>query len=378
MNFNQLTKVLSITTLIFVNIFHTNAQSLNSDIQTRSNYAAISTAFPFLRVQADARSGAMGEAGVAVSPDANALSINPSKLVFLENNSGVSMSYNPWFKNIVDDMNLTYLSGYLNDGIQAIGASVRYFSVGEVDYVNDQATTIGRLHPIEYALDVSYARRLGPGFSIASTLRFVQSRLELNEQQTGMAASGAALLVDISAYMASEKELFGNGTVISGGINISNLGPSLKDSYAERKAPMPANLRIGGAASTNLDDFSQLTFAVDLNKLLVPIYTSSFPASILNSFRDAAGGFKEELAEISISAGLEYCFQQKFALRTGYIYEHPDKGNRRYMSFGAGIKFEHWNADLAYIPTSIEKSAMANTLKISLMFNFGSHLATYR
>jgi hypothetical protein len=371
MNISTLTKVLAIIALNFAHPFHATAQTFNSDIPTHSNYTAISTAFPFLRVMPDARSASMGESGIAVDPDANALSVNPAKLVFANSKSGVSFSYNPWFKNIIEDMNLSYLSAYLNNGRQAIGLSFRYFSIGAVEYIDEQATTTGNLHPIEYAADFSYARKFSPSFSMATSLRLVQSRFQLNEQQTGMSTSGCAIVVDVSAYFAAPSQIAGYDGKWSAGISLSNMGPPLSDPSSPMKSPLPANLKIGAAATINPDDLNQITCALDLNKLLVPVRPGNFPGSMFSSFTDAKAGLKEELSEIGLSFGLEYWLQKKIAIRTGYIYEHPQKGNRRYLSFGAGLKFDHWNADLAYLPTNIEKSAMANTVKVTLMFNFG-------
>jgi hypothetical protein len=371
MNTSALKKVMAIIALIFAHSFHATAQTFNSDIQTHSNYTAISTAFPFLRVMPDARSAAMGEAGVAVDPDANVLSINPAKLVFIENKSGLSFSYNPWFKRIINDMNLSYLSAYLNNGRQAIGLSLRYFSIGEVEYINEQAATTGVLRPIENAADFSYARKFSQSFSMATSLRFVQSRLQLNDQQTGMSSSGSAIVADVSAYFTSPAQIAGHEGKWSAGINLSNIGSPLADFESATKSFMPTNIKLGAAATIMPDDQNQVTFALDLNKLLVPTRPGNFPGSIFNSFTDAEGGLREELSEVGLAFGVEYWLQNKFALRTGYIYEHPEKGNRRYLSFGAGLKFEHWNADLAYLPTSIEKSAMANSVKVTLMFNFG-------
>lgn len=382
MNSSSSTKILLFVSLVFAGFFNAVAQNLNSDNQSPSNYAAISTGFPFLRITPDARSAAMAEAGVARSPDANALSINPSALVFLPQRAGFSISYNPWLESIAKDMSLSYFSAYLNNGHQAIGISLRYFSLGETTVRDEQALLLGLLHPVEYAVDFSYARKLGPEFSLAASMRYATSRLALNEPATAIQSSANALAVDISAYLLKPTRLFGYDADLSAGLNLSNIGPASFSNQNAGRSYLPANLRIGSAAALDIDDLSRLTIAADLNKLLVPLATSAnldsypnFPSSMLRSFSD--GTLAEELAEISMSVGLEYTFKQQFSLRAGYLYEHPEKGNRSHLSLGAGIQYQSMNLDLAYLPLNVEKSLMANTFKISLLFNFG-HLAQNR
>jgi hypothetical protein len=371
MKLKTFTKAKMLVLLLSVITFSTKAQNINPNIQSHSNYAAISTAFPFLRLTVDARTASMGEAGVAAVPNVNALSINPSTLVFMPHSSGLAVSYNPWLSSIARDMYLSYLSAYINSGSNAVGASFKYFSIGDVNYTNENASTIGVLHPVEYAVDLSFARKFGNTFSMATSVRYVQSRLTLDEQATALRASTAGVAVDISAYMVKRQFVFDHEGTISAGINISNIGAATINESTGTTNFLPTNLRIGVGLSNELDDLSQLSFALDLNKLLVPIVGDTFPGTIWKSFTDAPRGLKEELAEISVSAGIEYLFKQQFALRTGYMYEHPEKGNRRYVSFGVGLRFDSWNVDLAYIPAKLEKNPMANALKVSLMFNFG-------
>jgi hypothetical protein len=371
MKLKTFTKAKMLVLLLSVITFSTKAQNINPNIQSHSNYAAISTTLPFLRLTVDARTASMGEAGVAAVPNVNALSINPSTLVFMPHRAGVAVSYNPWLNGIARDINLSYLSAYFNSGSHAIGGSFRYFSIGDVNYTDENATTIGVLHPLEYAVDFSFARKFGKNFSMATSVRYVQSRLKLNEQVTALRASTAAVAVDISAYMVKRQLIFNREGTVSAGMNISNIGASILNENNTDPNFLPTNLRIGVGLSNELDDLSQLSLAFDLNKLLVPIEGDTFPGTIWQSFVDAPGGFKEEIAEISLSTGIEYLFKQQFALRTGYIFEHPEKGNRRYLSFGIGLKFDSWNVDLAYIPAKMEKNPMANAIKVSLMFNFG-------
>lgn len=372
------TKILLLLGLVFTVFFNVTAQNLNSDKPSHSNYTAISTSFPFLRLIPDARSSGMGESGVARLPDANALCANPSAVVFLPTKAGFGISHNPWLRSIIKDMSLSYFSAYLNSGQQALGISLRYFAVGETTFRDENAQLLGTVHPQEFAMDFSYARKLSPHFSLAVTVRYAQSRLALNDQGTAMHSAASAVAVDLSAYLLKPGTLFGYNADWSAGVHISNIGPAGTNNATGEQHPLPVNLRIGTSASMAVDDRSQLTIAADLNKLLVPAlpgsepYTNqsqNFPASMWRSFSDKPLG--EELSEISLSLGLEYTFMQQFSIRGGYLYEHPEKGNRSYPTVGAGFKYQAMDLDVAYLPVSAEKSPMANTLKISLMFNFG-------
>jgi hypothetical protein len=377
MNSHASTKILLFISFVFTGFFNGTAQNLNSDKQSHSNYAAISTSFPFLRSIPDARSTSMGEAGVARAPDVNALIINPSAIVLLPHQAGFGVSHNPWLKSIMKDMSLSYFSAYLNSGKHAIGLSLRYFSVGETTFRNEEAVMLGIVHPMEYALDFTYAKRLGPDFALGGTIRYVQSRLAMNEQATAMRSAASALAADVSAYLRKPGRLFGYEAVLAAGINISNIGPASSDPAGEANY-LPTNLRMGTSATLEVDGFSHLTIAADLNKLLVPTSQNlagsgnehtGFPTSMWQSFSD--GPLGEELSEISLSLGLEYTFKQQFSIRGGYLYAHPEKGNYSYPTLGAGVQHRSMRLDVAYLPVNVEKSPMANTLKISLMFNFG-------
>jgi hypothetical protein len=371
------TKFLLATILVFAGFLSAEAQISDSDNQSHSNYAAISTSFPFLRVTPDARAAAMGEAGVARIPDVNNLSINPSAIVFLPAKAGVGLSYNPWLQNVTKNMSLSYVSAYINSGQQALGMSVRYFSLGESTFRDEHALLLGIVHPVEYALDISYARKLGPDFSLGATVRYAQSRLSLNDQGTGLRSAGAAVAVDISAYLVKPGRLFGYEAEFAGGVNLSNIGPASLENHTGQQHQLPANLKIGSSAAIAIDDVSHLAVTADLNKLLVSERQievdgqqgGTFPASIWRSFSDS--DFQGELAGISCSLGLEYTFKQVFSLRSGYMHANSAHGNGSHLSLGLGLKYYNVNIDLAYLPVNIEKSPVANTLKIGLIVNFG-------
>jgi hypothetical protein len=348
----------------------------------------IITGVPFLLIAPDARSGAMGDVGVALSPDANSIHWNPAKLAFMESKTGVSLSYSPWLQRLVPDINLAYLSGYHKlDDRNTVGGSLRYFSLGDIQLTGPNGEAGGTLSPSEFALDGTLARQFGENFSLGTAIRFIFSNLSSGQVNSTGAASkpGTALAADVSGYFKKETQLLGSDARIALGLNISNIGNKI--SYTEgstNKVFLPTNFKLG-TATTFLNGQSEFTIAVDINKLLVPTPpirdtdgkiidgedpNKSVPAGIFGSFSDAPGGFSEELKEISYSAGLEYMFNKQFALRSGYYYENPNKGNRQYLTLGAGLKYNVFTIDFAYLLASQQKSPLANTLRFSLVFNF--------
>lgn len=347
----------------------------------------IITGVPFLLITPDARAGGMGDAGVAVQPDANAMSINPAKLAFLEKPYGFSASYSPWLKSLVPDINLAYLSGYyrLNEE-SMIGSSLRYFSLGEIQFIDINQQDMGVYSPNELAFDVSYARKFGESFSLGTAVRYIYSNLSSGQiSGTQQSRAGSALAVDVSAYYKNPTVFLGTDAIVSAGLNISNIGTKIGYSDNGSKSFLPSNFKIGAATTFMIDDYNQFTFALDANKLLVPtqpIYQDgkivagkdpdrSVPAGIFGSFSDAPGGFSEELNELYFSTGIEYWYNQQFAFRTGYFYENPQKGNRRYLTLGAGLKYNVFNVDFAYLVANTQTSPLANTLRFTLLFNFG-------
>lgn len=365
------------------------AQVIESTTQVNgSQRNTIFTAVPFLLITPDARAGSMGDAGVAMQPDANTMSINPAKLVFLDKPYGIGVSYSPWLKNLVPDINLAYLSGFysLNDR-NTIGASLRYFSLGQIQLTDINQQDLGVYAPNELAFDISFAHKFGDNFSLATSPRFIYSNLTAGQFSAGQQTkAGKAFAVDVSAYFKKPTVLFGKDVILALGAFISNIGTKI--SYVEGAVPqfLPTNLKLGGASTFMIDDYSQVSFALDFNKLLVPTQPivdengviiagknpdRSVPAGIFGSFSDAPGGFSEEMKEVSIAAGAEYIYNQQFALRAGYFYESPQKGNRRYLTVGAGLKYSVFNLDFSYLVANPQKSPLANTLRFSLLFNFG-------
>ncbi len=387
MNFKYISK-LAFSALSMALVFgKTNAQVTIGGTQTNgSGSNNIITAVPFLLITPDARAGAMGDAGVAVPGDINSSSINASKLAFLEKPYGFSVSYSPWLKNLVPDINLAYISGYYKiDSRNTIGASLRYFSLGQIQLTDINQQDMGISNPNEMAFDVTYARNFGEEFSLGSSVRYIYSNLSAGQFSSTLVHSGNSVAVDVSGLYKTATHLFGKDAIVSAGMNISNIGTKMGYSDGVNYS-LPTNLKLGGASTFTIDDLSTFTFALDLNKLLVPtqpIYNAdgqivkgkdpnrSVPASIFGSFSDAPGGFSEEMKEVGISTGLEYWYNRQFAVRAGYNYQNPAKGDSRYFTVGAGLKYNVFNIDFSYLIANSQTSPLANTLRFSLLFNFG-------
>lgn len=388
MNFKYFFKIVSGIVLCSVS-WSSYAQTVQSGTQTNGSASSnVVTAVPFLLITPDARSGGMAETGVAVQPDGNAMSINPAKLAFLEGQYGISASYSPWLKNLVPDINLGYISGFYKlDKNSALGGSLRYFSLGRIQFTDANQQDLGTYTPSELAIDATYSRRFGDEFSLGTAVRYIYSNLTAGQFSAGQQTNaGKALAVDISAYYRKQTFFLGYDAIVAAGINISNIGTKMSYVDAGDKYFLPTNMKLGVASTFIVDDYNEFTFALDLNKLLVPtqpVYDTngnivsgkdpniSVPAGIFGSFNDAPGGFSEELKEITAGLGVEYSYHKQFAFRTGYFYESPKKGDRRYLTLGAGLKYNQFNLDLAYLLANAQKSPLANTLRFSLLFNFG-------
>ncbi|WEK18361.1 MAG: type IX secretion system outer membrane channel protein PorV [Candidatus Pedobacter colombiensis] len=350
-----------------------------------SSSNAITTAVPFLTVIPDARSGALGDAGVAISADANAVYANPAKLAFSELNTAFSLSYSPWLRNFGKDMNLAYASftHKINDR-NAFGVALNYFNMGSVDLFDANANALGKYTPSDFSFETAFSRRLGEKFALGISLKYIHSGLAPSFVDGQQLQSVNAIATGVSLYHTSKVTQFGKDAIFSFGANLSNIGTKISYSETGKTSFMPTNLKVGAANSWLLDDKSMLTLTLDLNKLLVPtpplrdvdgtIISGkdddvSMVSGMFRSFNDAPGGFKEELKEISYSTGLEFWYDKQFALRAGYFYESPDKGNRQYATLGAGFKYSMVEFNFAYIAANQNKSPLANTLRFSLLFN---------
>ncbi|MFI5137935.1 MAG: type IX secretion system outer membrane channel protein PorV [Sphingobacteriales bacterium] len=380
------------TIIFFISIFLPSlAIAQTSGVNTNgTNSTAIPTAVPFLNITPDSRSGALGEAGVAISPDVNANYWNPAKLAFLESDDAVSLSYTPWLRQLVPDINLAYLSyAHKLDDRNTVGASLKYFNYGTIQITDNQGTNQTTFNPNEFSLNASFARKFGDELSLGLTAGYIHSNLSNQSFASGtsvQANAGNAIAAGVSLFYTKKLQEFGTDGIFSFGTNISNIGSKISYSAQGPKYFLPANLKIGAADMVNLDDYNQLTFTLDFNKLLVPtppITDSngniikgqsdniSVPAGIFSSFTDAPGGFHEELQEITISPGIEYWYNQLFSLRAGYYYQNPNKGNEQYLTMGVGFKYEGFQFDFSYIAASQQSSPIANTIRFTLTANFG-------
>lgn len=363
-----------------------NTTNYNGQINT------ITTAVPFLRISPDARSGGMGDVGIAVSPDANAQYWNVGKIPFAPKKFGISLTYTPWLKDLVPDIFLAYISGYAKFGEndnQAISGSLRYFSLGDINYVDINAQPTGTGKPREFSLDLGYSRKLSEYLSAGIGLRYIHSAIASGvaagpgiDYQPGNAVSG-----DVGIYYTKTREIdeFKKNNFSFGAV-ISNLGSRIAYSSTRRDF-IPVNLGIGAAYTSQFDEFNKITFAVDINKLLVPTPLDSsttgtpryyYPdksvvSGVFGSFGDAPGGGGEELREINFSVGAEYWYQDQFAVRAGYFFEDKTKGDRKYFSVGLGARYNVFTLNASYLVPSgagINRNPLSNTLRFTLSFDF--------
>lgn len=369
----------------------TKAQVDQSNLLGQIN--TITTAVPFLIISPDARAGGMGDVGVSSSPDANAIHWNPSKLAFVDKKMGFSISYTPWLRKLVPDINLAYVSFYNKlKGEQTLGASLRYFSLGNITFTDNTGAELGQFNPAEFAFDIAYARKLSENFSGGIALRYINSNLTGGFQvENNATKAGNSVAADISAYYQTEMEVSKKDAIFAVGVNISNIGTKISYTETGVKDFIPINLRLGPSLTLKLNEYNDLAFMIDFNKLLVPtppIYNPdsvingeqqilfgknpdvSVASGIFNSFSDAPDGGKEELREINIAAGLEYWYDKQFAFRAGYFYEHETKGNRKYFTLGAGLKYNVFGLDFAYLIPTDQRNPLENTLRFSLVFDF--------
>ncbi|RFZ91862.1 hypothetical protein D0C36_10455 [Mucilaginibacter conchicola] len=348
---------------------------------------SILTAVPFLNITPDSRSGAMGDAGVALSADVNDNYWNPAKLAFLEDNHNLSVSYNPWLRHLVPDVSLSYLSyAYKMDERNTLGASLRYFNLGSIQLVDPNQVDLGTYIPNEFAFDVAFARKFGNNLSLGLQARYIYSNFNNGAFVTGSGQvnkAGNAFAAGVSVFYSQG---YGDNKTFSFGTNISNIGTKIN--YADNGPSyfLPTNLKFGVANAWKLDSLNKFTVALDFNKLLVPTPpirdaqgnivkghddNVSVPAGIFQSFGDAPGGFSEELKEFTLSPAVEYMYNNMFALRAGYFYENPQKGGRHYLTTGFGLKYKDYRFDFAYLMASQQNSPLANTLRFTLSANFG-------
>jgi hypothetical protein len=352
----------------------------------------VTTAVPFLRISPDARSGGMGDVGIATAPDANSTFWNLAKTPFNTVPGAVSFAYTPWLKDLgLNDVYLISGSGYYKlDDQQAISSSLRYFSLGNIQFTDNFGNELTSYRPREFSIDAGYSRKLSEKLSLGIALRYINSNLANGTINNVSYKTGIAVAADLTLFHTNLKA---NGSGLNYGIALTNLGSKISyTSDATQKDYIPANLGLGIAYTAAIDESNKITFAMDLNKLLVPtppeLYDSlglvkyrsmGVVESWFTSFSDAPGGFSEEIKEIQACIGTEYWYNNQFALRAGYFYENPTKGNRQYFTMGAGLKYNNFGFNFSYLLPSgngVNRNPLSNTLRFGLFFEFGGEGST--
>jgi hypothetical protein len=342
---------------------------------------SITTAVPFLLITPDSRAGGMADVGVATSPDVNATHWNNAKIPFSDKQTSFGISFTPWLASLFKDIYLGYFSGYKKiDKFSAVSGSLRYFTLGTIELTDNSGVSNGTTKPLEFAIDGGYSRKLTNQFSLGAGFRYVRSNLPIS---SGANAGGNSFSADVGAYYQNDKiKVGGNKSILSLGAQVSNLGAKMSYGESSRRDFLPSNLRLGGGLRITPDEYNEYGIYLDLNKLLVPTprIIDSTPVNktpditvvnaVFSSFSDAPDGGREELREVNLSTGLEYWYSKQFGIRTGYFYEHPSKGNRSYITFGASFKYQVLNIDMAYLLSLRQQNPLANTLRFSLSFAF--------
>ncbi len=389
----------------------------------------ITTAVPFLIINPETRGGGMGDVGVATSPDGASMHWNPAKYAFIEDRGGVSISYTPWLRALVPDISISYLAGYYKlDRMSAVAETLRYFSLGNIQFTDQFGNNTVQFTPNEFALDAAYSRKLSNTLSGGLAARYINSNLTGGQQVAGATSKpGRTFAVDLSVYYENDNvTMFNKDATIAWGASISNLGAKISYTDATRRDFLPINLRMGPRVTWDIDEYNSFTLSFDLNKYLVPTFPiyvidtatnqpledengnlviasgkdpdRPVPTAVFTSFYDAPGlvtqdlngnvsvesgsVFGEELREINFGIGAEYWYDKQFAARFGYFWEHLTKGNRKFVTLGAGLRLNVFGLDFSYLVptyfnrrTQLQTSPLANTLRFTLTFNFAEAMA---
>lgn len=383
--------------LVITSVF---GQSTQTEEILGDKLNTITTAVPFLMIAPDARSGAMGDAGVASSPDGSSLHWNPSKYAFIEKDFGVSISYSPWLRGLVSDINLAYLGLYkrINER-QVVAGSLLFFSLGNITFTDENASVIGSYKPNEFALDACYAYKFTNNFSGSVALRYIYSNLTGGIYVAGAASkAGQSVATDVSVFYTKPLDIGKKTGNFSFGANLSNIGAKISYTENLERDYIPINLRVGTAFTVDFDEYNSLTILFDINKLLVPtppeylkdstglnvidVNTGEYVidkgrdpnvsvvSGMMQSFYDAPGGFGEELHELTYSLGTEYWYDKQFSIRAGYFDEHSTKGNRKYFTAGVGLRYSIFGLDFSYLIPVTQRNPLENTLRFTLLFDF--------
>ena len=355
------------------------------------DYNVISTAVPFMIIAPDARSAGMGDLGVSTSPDVYSMHWNPAKYAFIEDDLSIGLAYSPWLRKLVPDMNIAYLAvSKRMSSKSAIAGSLKYFSLGEINFRGPANEDMGTYSPNEFAVDLCYSRKLGDYLSAAVAGRFIYSHL--TQGVTNYSRAAWSVAADIGVYYQKPVYFGGIDGDFSWGVAITNMGSKMSYTNANSRTDfVPTNLRLGPSLKINIDEFNSIALAVDVNKLLVPtppIYDStgtniikgkdpnvSMIQGMIQSFYDAPDGFSEELKEFTWSVGVEYWYNKVFAVRAGYFHESKMKGNRKYLTFGAGLRYNVFALDVSYlVPMNNSSTSGTNPLEGTLRFNLAFNI----
>lgn len=377
-------KIVLTACLLFCGVFSAIAQD------KKDFFNPVNTSVTSQTIAPDARSAGMGDVGAATDPDVNSQYWNPAKYPFTISRAGVALNYTPWLRQLVNDMDLAYLSGYYRIGdYSAVSGSLRYFSLGEVQTSSD-ASNSGNMtiNPYEMSLDVAYSLMLSEHFSIGAAVRWIYS--DLTYDYTEDTSPGSAFAADISCYYQNYINIGSRECQLGLGLNISNIGSKITFGGDDNSEFIPTNLRLGASLMVPIDEFNRFTIAADANKLLVPTYPKQMDgestedyqervqkdyydvssiSGIFKSFGDAPNGFSEELQEVQWSVGAEYTYNDKFSLRAGYHHESENKGNRKYFTLGAGFRMSVFSLDAGYVIATAKSNPLDQTLRFTLAFD---------
>ncbi|HXA00842.1 MAG TPA: type IX secretion system outer membrane channel protein PorV [Cytophagaceae bacterium] len=402
--------VLFFIAAIFSSSYSYSQATTSQKLQLAGFNRSIVTSVPFLIMAPDARAGAMGDVGVATSPDANSSHWNSAKLAFIGDDDedeekhkryGFATSYNPWLRKLVGDMSLNYLTGYTKiRKEEALAFNLLYFDLGKIQFTDANNNSLGEGHPNEFSVGGSYSRKLSRKLGVGIGLKFIHSNLANGQQINGTTIkAGNTAAGDIGIYYRTDVIMRRTGQVlnVAFGANISDIGPKISYSNNGSGNFIPTNLRLGTAVTVPLDQYNKIVFALDVNKLMVPsppIYllnskladstdangnkiiekgkdpNRGWLSGMFGSFSDAPGGLKEELQEFTVQGGVEYWYQSYFAARAGYFHENKNKGYRRYFTVGFGVKYQVFGLDVAYLIPVVQNNPLAESLRFTLSFNF--------
>ena len=374
---------IGLTCLFLLGVLTASAQDKRDMFNPVRNSVTSQTIAP------DARAAGMGDVGAATDPDVNSQYWNPAKYPFAISRAGVALNYTPWLRQLVNDMDLAYMAGYYRIGdYSAVSASLRYFSLGEVQTSTSVSGDAMTINPYEMSVDVAYSLMLSEKFSIAAAVRWIYS--DLTYDYTSDTSPGSAFAADLGLYYQNYINIGDRESQLGLGLHISNIGSKITFGGTDDSEFIPTNLRLGGSLMIPIDDYNRFTIAADANKLLVPTYPQqkdgestedyqkrkqkdyydlSSIGGIFKSFGDAPGGFKEELQEVNWSVGAEYTYHDQFSVRAGYHNESANKGNRKYFTVGAGLKMSVFSLDAGYVIATAKSNPLDETLRISLSFD---------